>query len=359
MKEEFKNNLTEPFETDDLGIKAAMEGVEPLEGARERMLQNIMKKAAAVQAPEGVKAVSEEAPKAEILSIGAAKEAAKNSGKKQKGRWKLYVPMLVAAGLIVTVGIAFFSVYGIGKLGKGNSASDMSGAPYADEREAAGPQEGPQTDGMKPANEMPDVAADVPTGAAELVRTEEPREGEENHFTDGMKNQEDGVGTGAEAVPTDVMPDSPGSQQSSALRPEGQPYEVADATDEWSSMTTVRAALSAAVDGMEVVEVSEGSWGNDSITVSSEGHEYTLQFFENGRLAWELAEGTEVEEVVKDGENHLTLYRVTTKTFAGWAADWSLNGADWYHLRNLDDAPQNEVWEVIQKMMKNAREAAK
>ena len=72
MKNEFDNNLTEPFETDDLGIKASMEGVEPMEGARERMLQNIMAKAAAVQAGaqavEGVKAVSEETPKAEILS---------------------------------------------------------------------------------------------------------------------------------------------------------------------------------------------------------------------------------------------------------------------------------------------------
>ena len=49
MKNEFDNNLTEPFDKDDLGIRASMEGIEPEAGARERMLQNIRKKAALVQ----------------------------------------------------------------------------------------------------------------------------------------------------------------------------------------------------------------------------------------------------------------------------------------------------------------------
>lgn len=120
MKDEFEKNLIEQPEADDLGIKATMEGIEPEEGARERMLQNIMKKAEAFRAAE-----SEEASKAEILSLGAAKKAAsaeKKAEKAKKNRWKLYVPMLAAAAVILTIGTIFFVKLGMEKSSSGEMA---------------------------------------------------------------------------------------------------------------------------------------------------------------------------------------------------------------------------------------------
>ena len=175
MKDEFEKNLTEQPEADDLGIKATMEGIEPEEGARERMLQNIMKKAEVLRAAE-----TGEASKAEILSLGAAKKAAgaeKQAEKAKKNRWKLYVPMLATAAVILTIGTIFFV-----KLGMEKSSSDE----------------------MKPADQ--EVAAHV-TGA--------PSEQDAAaHGIDAPKDQYDPTSAGAE---TKV---SPNHHSSNAEKPD-------------------------------------------------------------------------------------------------------------------------------------------
>ncbi|MBQ4001164.1 MAG: hypothetical protein II601_02165, partial [Lachnospiraceae bacterium] len=158
MKERSNHNLTEPFERDELGIRASMEGIEPEGGARERMLQNIMKKAAMAQETEG-RAATGSSAKAEILGIDAAKKE-----KKAKNRWKLYVPMLAAAAIILTVGTIFFVT--ISRQNKSLAPEDLSPAKEQDVNHA---------DGMLPTYEQDHNGGAVkPDEPDHLTREEEP-----------------------------------------------------------------------------------------------------------------------------------------------------------------------------------------
>ena len=417
MKNEFDNNLTEPFETDDLGIKASMEGVEPMEGARERMLQNIMAKAAAVQAgaqaAEGVKAVSEETPKAEILSVGAAKEAAKkNTAKKQKNRWKLYVPMLAAAAVILTIGTIFFATIGMEKLTDRKSAADNQEA-YDGNHKA--PQEA-ETDmdakggyaetGAANLSESRNSEAyaeepnDAPTGAAAPAITGKPNDGAVSDEVDfpvytmrpdgesqysaetpteadqetGKAFEPTGSPTGAPSdVPANVT-DAPDTQapvsgyegendhqpevhQPDEKSPSTNPREAAS-PDGWYRLTPERKALSDAVKGLEIVKFSAEDSLEDFVTLSYEGHEYVLLYVGNGRTEIETAEEFRIVTVKTEEADNLTLQKLTSEDNRIWWAEWSLNGTDWFFLRNADGATQEDVEALILTLEENSRAAA-
>jgi hypothetical protein len=165
MKDEFEKNLTEQPEADDLGIRAAMEGIEPEEGARERMLQNIMRKAETLRAAE-----NGEASKAEILSLDAAKKAAgaEQASKAKKKRWKLYVPMLAAAALILTIGTIFFV-----RLGRDNASG--SAERHEQDNVAAGTDKTP--DSPHDTSGKTVRPADDKNQSPEKSDDEEPRDG--------------------------------------------------------------------------------------------------------------------------------------------------------------------------------------
>ena len=313
MKNEFENNLTEPFAEDDLNIRASMEGIEPEAGARERMLQNIMKKAAAAQTAEDVaggvaeslNAEAAEEPRAEILSIGAAGETAKKNGSKRKNRWKLYIPMIAAAALIVTVGTIFFAVVGIEKMSGSKGAERDERSAY--EREEDGKdanaggheaQDGGDGDtGAAPEipNDVP-VHEDIPTGQAEIPVTQEPMD------PTGKKGEDQALTT------MDPDPRSSG---------------------EWIHVD-----------------------GNDAVTVTYEGHAYQLQYLENGQM--EVPYDPETEMVT--AEENITLW-ISKKTQIVQMAEWGANETGWYYLWNSDDASLEDVLAVIGKMQENCRES--
>lgn len=333
MKERSNNNLTEPFEKDELDIKASMDRIEPEAGARERMLQNIMKKAAMTRASE--EGGKTEAPKAEILSVTAGKKASGKSEKNQKNRWKYYVPMLIAAGLIMTVGLIFFASYSIRG---GNSMAKPDEDAYSDGNNHAG---GDMKNWEEPCLE-PD---DVMTREAIPPVTSAPADA----APPGMPEHPD-----EPLYPTDFRPEH---NQENEQRMETSITGTGDGgslAEEWSSMTPVREALLDAVAGMKIKGVRE----TDSIVVSADGHEYSLRLLRNAREAADWSEDVQIEEKVHEGEDSLTLLKVTNpgSGFTLWYAEWNPVGADWYYLENTDDASQEAVLGVIARMKKNSGE---
>lgn len=360
MKNEFDNNLTEPFDKDDLGIRASMEGIEPEAGARERMLQNIRKKAALSQAEEGIISAAaketsgaEEASKAEILSLNGAAKAAE---KKRKNRWKLYIPMIAAAALIVTVGTIFFAAVGIEKMSSSKNEAQDDRPAY--EREEDG----------KDANAGGNADTDATRNADQLKpdgnQTGAPDGPKENpaHFPGQMEETgkqqspiDDTPDRTAEPDPAEA-PDSQHSQKGTDKEPgmiDGEPQ-----TSEWIYVHPVseipadmyvKADLLAAIRGLDAAVV-ENSDAKDTVLVSYEGHKYRLQYLENGQM--EVPYDPEME-VVEAGEN-VTLW-IRKKTGLVSFAEWSANGTKWYALWNLEDAPQENVLALIGKMQESCR----
>ena len=370
MKNEFDNNLTEPFGKDDLGIRASMESIEPEAGARERMLQNIRKKAALVQAEEGIASGAaietsgaEEASKAEILSLNGAAKAAE---KKRKNRWKLYIPMIAAAALIVTVGTVFFAAVGIEKMGSSKNAARDDHPAY--EREEDGKD---VNAGGHDAQDGWDAVTDATRNAYPLKpdgnQTDAPDGPKENpaHFpghtkdaaqTQVPQNDQTGSPDGPAELPSAEDPENQHSQKGTEKEPEmidGEPR-----TSEWLYVNPVseipadmyvKTDLLAAIRGLDAAVV-ENSDALDTVLVSYEGHKYRLQYLENGQMEVPYDPGMEVAEA---GEN-VTLW-VRKKTGLVSFAEWSANGTKWYALWNLEDAPQENVLALIGKMQESCR----
>ena len=368
MKNEFDNNLTEPFDKDDLGIRASMEGIEPEAGARERMLQNIRKKAALVQAEEGIASGAaietsgaEEASKAEILSLNGAAKAAE---KKRKNRWKLYIPMIAAAALIVTVGTVFFATVGIEKMSSSKNEAQDDRPAY--EREEDG----------KDANHGGHDAQGGWDAVTDATRKADPLkpDGNQTGAPDGPKeNPADFPSqmeeTGKQQSPIDDTPDmtaepdtaeAPDSQHSQkGMDKEPGMIDGESQTLEWilvhpgsdiSADMKVKADLLAAIRGLDAAVVVEDGGANDTVLVSYEGHKYRLQYLENGQM--EVPYDPEME-VAEAGEN-VTLW-IRKKTGLVSFAEWSANGTKWYALWNLEDAPQEDVLALIGKMQESCR----
>ena len=370
MKNEFDNNLTEPFDKDDLGIRASMEGIEPEAGARERMLQNIRKKAALVQAEEGIASGAaietsgaEEASKAEILSLNGAAKAAE---KKRKNRWKLYIPMIAAAALIVTVGTVFFAAVGIEKMSSSKNEAQDDRPAY--EREEDGKdvnagghdaQEGGNADTdatrnadpLKPdgnQTDAPEAPAENPVHFPGHTKEEAQTQVPENDQTDSLY--------GPTRLPAAEDPENQHSQKGTDREP-GR-IDGESQTSEWIYVNPraevpadmyVRADLLAAIRGLDAAVV-ENSDALDTVLVSYEGHKYRLQYLENGQM--EVPYDPEME-VAEAGEN-VTLW-IRKKIGLISFAEWSANGTKWYALWNLEDAPQENVLALIGKMQESCR----
>ena len=319
MKKEFDDNLMEQPAMDDLGIRAAMEGVEPDEAARDRMLQNIMKKAAAAGAS---KEASSETPKAEVLSL-------KNRPKKTKSRWKQYLPMLIAAGVIVTLGTVFFAFYGMGTLGRNNSASQRT-----DARDPRAEQENtPLWDGYDSndpsfasaedphmENELPHADEKHPDGILDPAENDAP----ESHPTDAPQNATRGE-----------MHENP----TQAANPDHSP------------------SITGLVDTSDNDLISGDDWYYSSFEnayfkkFSYGGHDYELTVMVDGE--WEVDYECVDRRLVRSKAS-AKLEKITfSEDSFGWLGEWSLNGSDNYYLQNADNAPEEEVWSILLQLKEN------
>lgn len=320
MKERSNNNLTEPFERDELGIKASMEGIEPEAGARERMLQNIMKKAAMAQEAEG-RAATESSAKAEILSIDAAKKE-----KKAKNRWKLYVPMLAAAAIVLTIGTIFFVT--ILRENKSFAPQDLSPAKEQDINHA---------DGMLPTHEE--------DHRGEAVKPHEP-----DHLT---REQEDVPREDSKAPVRPPQTEAPHDAQ-----PTGDASNASGKT--WSAMTLDRAAMSVAAEDMEIVEAVEDDSSSDYLVVSHDDHEYVLQYQGDAEILREFGkDALRVKTVYVPADPDISLEELTFSDRTGWRAEWTVDGENRYYLFNRDDATKEDILETIRKMKENSEKATK
>ena len=292
MKKEMDDKLMKQTEPDDLGIRTALEGVEPDEAARDRMFQNIMKKAAVSASAE-----SAEEPKAKIVELP----------KKAKNRWKLYVPMLAAAALILTVGTIFFASYGIQKLSN---------------KEAAAPQE---QDDM-PVDGISSSKADgyMPSAAEENRSTREA-----NHER-----------------PTGVELPSISFSTSSDNRQEDSPQNAVDSP---ADIATGDANISPG----EADEVENWDYSSEraqSRQFSYKEHDYQVILVVNGcmEIPYDPA-----RTIVYTGDNVMLLKSVLSNGTVSWLGEWSPDGTDWYYLMNADGAPEEDVRYLIRELQKN------
>ena len=320
MKERSNHNLTEPFERDELGIRASMEGIEPEAGARERMLQNIMKKAAMAQEAEG-RAATESSAKAEILSIDAAKKE-----KKAKNRWKLYVPMLAAAAIILTVGTIFFVT--ITRQSKSAPQQDLSPAKEQDINNAQG---------MIPTYEQDHKGGDAEPG----------------EFPDHITDVQDSHGEDSKSPVRPPQTAAPNDAQ-----PTGEASNASGKT--WSAMTLDRAAMSVAAEDMEIVEAVEDDSSSDYLVVSHDDHEYVLQYQGDAKSLKEFGkDALKVKAVYIPADPDISLEELTFSDRTGWRAEWTVDGENRYYLFNRDDATKEDILETVRKMKENSEKATK
>ncbi len=320
MKERSNHNLTEPFERDELGIRASMEGIEPEAGARERMLQNIMKKAAMAQEAEG-RAATGSSAKAEILGIDAAKKE-----KKAKNRWKLYVPMLAAAAIILTIGTIFFVT--ISRQNKSLAPEDLSPGKEQDVNHA---------DGMLPTYEQDHKGGDAEPGEFpdHLTREEEPQ----------WEDSRAPVRPPQTAAPNDAQPTGDAPNASGKT---------------WSTMTLDRAAMSVAAEDMEIVEAVEDDSSSDYLVVSHDDHEYVLQYQGDAKSLKEFGkDALKVKAVYIPADPDISLEELTFSDRTGWRAEWTVDGENRYYLFNRDDATKEDILETVRKMKENSEKATK
>ena len=303
MKKEFDDNLKEQPEMDDLGVRAALESVEPDETARDRMFQNIMKKAAAATASEE----STEAPRAEIVELP----------KKTKNRWKLYVPMLVAAGLILTIGMIFFASYGIERLSNKNAAApqEQDNMPVADNDNPSG-----KTDGQ-----IPDAA-----GHSEVTRNPYQENPKGNAYPNSIK------------APDMEFYTSAGSEDRREEPNQGAANGPADAPTGDANISP---------EDMEIVE----NWDFTSKEAqtrmfSYNGHDYQVILVVDGcmEIPYDPA------RTVVFTEDDSTLSRsVLSNGTVTWLAEWSPDSEDWFYLKNADGAPEEDVRYLFLELKKN------
>ena len=295
MKKERNEKQIHMTETDELGIRSMLEGVEPDEAARDRMFQNIMKKAQAAGAADRVK--DSEAPKAEVIELPK---------KTTKNRWKLYVPMLAAAGLILTVGMIFFAFYGIDRLsGKQNAAPD-----HAAEWNADGNHHSEKTDGL--------IRTDAPQNEAPAEPSETDRPGG--------------------AMPTKSAP-------------------TREAATGYLSPDDVKHGQSPVRDDPEMNEnPASDNWTYhpDSNTYDQEfiyrGHTYRLTRTVGTQM--EVAYEPGAEKVLEEKDASLVKWAKKNGTTL-WFGEWSPDGENWYYLQNSDSAPEDLVKPLFQELRDN------
>lgn len=294
MKKEFDDNLMEQPEMDDLGIRTALEGVEPDEAARDRMFQNIMKKAAAATASKE----STETPRAAIVEIP----------KKTKNRWKLYVPMLAAAGLILTIGTIFFASYGIQKLSdKSNAAPQEQDNMFQEDVDPANKADGYMSTAAEENRSTKEANHERPTGVD--LPSISFSTSSDNRHEDTPQN----AAHSPEDAPSGDVNISPGE---------------ADAVEEWD-YTSERA---------------------QSRQFSYKEHDYQVILVVNGcmEIPYDPARTT-----VYTGDNLMLLKSVLSNGTVSWLGEWSPDGTDWYYLRNSDGAPEEDVRYLIRELQKN------